>query len=34
MDEKIKYILSVLGGLLATATKQYGLILLFVIICS
>ena len=32
MDEKIKYILSVLGGLLATATKQYGLILLFVVI--
>lgn len=32
MNEKLKYILSVLGGLLATATKQYGLILLFVII--
>ena len=32
MEDKVKYILSVIGGLLATATKQYGLILLFVII--
>lgn len=32
MEDKAKYILSVIGGLLATATKQYGLILLFVII--
>lgn len=32
MNDKIKYILSVLGGLLATITKQYGLILIFVVI--
>ena len=30
MNDKIKYILSVIGGFIATATKQYGLILLFV----
>ena len=28
MNDKIKYILSVIGGFIATATKQYGLILL------
>ena len=32
MNDKIKYILSVIGGFIATATKQYGLILLFVVI--
>ena len=28
MNDKIKYILSVIGGFIATVTKQYGLILL------
>ena len=32
MHNKIKYLLSVICGLIATAAKQYGLILLFVII--
>ena len=32
MNEKIKYLLSVVGGVLAAMTKQYGVILLFVII--
>lgn len=32
MSEKIKYILSAIGGVFATLTKQYGLILLFVVI--
>ena len=32
MNNKIKYLLSVICGLIATAAKQYGLILLFVII--
>ena len=32
MNDKIKYCTSIIGGIVATATKQYGLILLFVII--
>ena len=32
MNDKVKYLLSLLGGVLATATKQYGLIFLFVVI--
>ena len=32
MNDKIKYIIYVIGGFIATTTKQYGLMLLFVVI--
>lgn len=32
MNDKFKYLFSLISGLIATATKQYGLILLFVVV--